>query len=252
MAIVIWLVCICTKPPKCKGGKKGSGSDTEGSHGSGGGGHSDQESSGKKKKSKDNDCASPCESDSDECSEKNCCQLVRRLEKRVRKDENKTKSDIQQLLIQIDEVDKKRTTLLNTWSINFDGRQSSPGTINNEPLLFAAATPQGNTIISDSQTAAASVQQAPFDGIIEAFTVQSSTALSAGTVSLVININGIPTTLSAQYTTSTPSGFVTQFPVSDIVFHENDFIGVSLSSSGAIATNPPAIYTAQIWVRFTS
>jgi hypothetical protein len=196
-----------------------------------------------------------CERDEERapCTRDNLVEKFEELEKRVCRNEGRTRYDFSQVVNQINGVANVQNTLLNRWSLNLGGTVGVPpsGTFNNVPMLFDAVSVQGGTITSDSQSNAASVQIAPAAGIIKALTIESSTLLTDGVVSITLNINGIPQLLTGTYNSTTPSTFLIVYPAAPIPFAAEDQIGTSLSASGALFTTFPVTYTAQVFVQYT-
>jgi len=225
VALIIWL-CTCNK--KC--GKK-------------------SKSCCSKCGKTDCDCDETCSTASgcqDECcTTDNVCCLFERFKKEQLIVNDGVTSSLQAL-------SAKQHDYFGTWTIDLG--VTPTGTVSNVALLKSAATPQGTAILHDAQAGTSSINQAPFPGLLDAFSVQIGGLVTAGTATFTVLINGSPTLLQAPYTSLTGTGNLTVYPATPIAFAAGDRIGVSYSAAG-VTYSVDAVsvtVTSDIYVKWTA
>jgi len=123
------------------------------------------------------------------------------------------------------------------------------GTVALQPMLFSAATPQGTTLVDDSQLGTSSLLRMPWNGSLTALSLQVSSIPSAGDVVFTVMKNGLATTLTSTVATTTTSPILYTLASPLVTFDAGDTIGISFATVGLTMTIPPT-FNAQLYANF--
>ena len=130
------------------------------------------------------------------------------------------------------------------------GYVGTTGTITATGMLLSAGTTPGATILANALTPLGSVIQTPYAGYLKGLSVQINSALTAGSATYTVTVNGVATVLQAVM--ANPSTDLTEFVAAaePIRFEKGDTIGVTIAQTGVAIGTVTFTSAAQVLVQY--